>query len=84
MSIDKPPVDLKRFYQTSVRKLCLKHLQLFVTIFNEQVQKIERSKESIIEVKCFNAAKSKTEERQKQMFMSTQIKSKLPARWRSG
>ena len=78
MCIDKPPVVLKRFQKSSVNELYLKHLQSFVVIFNEQVQNIERSTASITEVKaCLDAVKSTIEERQKQLFISTQIKSKL-------
>ena len=78
ISIDKPPVVLKWFYESTVNKLYLKHLQSFVVIFYEQVQNIERSTASTTEVKaCLDAVKSTIEERQKQLFISTQIKSKL-------
>ena len=78
MSIDRPPVVLKRFYESSLNKLYLKHLQSFVAVFNEQVQNIERSKASVIEVRsCLDVVKSTIKERQKQMFISTQVKSKL-------
>ena len=78
MSIDRPPVVLKRFYESSLSELYLKHLQSFVAVFNEQVQNIERSKASVIEVRsCLDVVKSTIKERQKQMFISTQVKSKL-------
>ena len=78
LSIAKPPVKLKRFYESSVSVLYLKYLQSFVTVFNEQVQNIEQSKASINEVRSsLNAVKSTVEKRSKQMFISTQIKSKL-------
>ena len=58
MSIDRPPVVLKRFYESSLRELYLKHLQSFVAVFNEQVQNIERSKASVIEVRsCLDVVK---------------------------
>ena len=78
LSIAKPPVNLKRFYESSVSLLYLKHLQSFVVVLNEQVQNIEQSKASINEVRSsLNAVKSTVEKRSKQMFISTQIKSKL-------
>ena len=78
LSIAKPPINLKRFYKSFVSVLYLKHLQSFVAVFNEQVQNIEQSKASINEVKySLNAVKSTVEKRSKQMFISTQIKSKL-------
>ena len=78
MSIAKPPVNLKQFYESSVSVLYLKHLQSFVAVFNEQVQNIVQSKASIDEVRSsLNAVKSIVEKRSKQMFISTQIKSKL-------
>ena len=77
MSIDKPPVVLKWFYESSVNKLYLNHLQSFVVIFNKQVQNIKRSTASITEVKaCLDAVKSTIKERQKQLFISTKIKLK--------
>ena len=33
MSIDKPPIVLKRFYESSLSELYLKHLQSFVVVF---------------------------------------------------
>ena len=78
MSIGKPPIVLKRFYEASLSELYLKHLQSFNAVFNEQVQNIERSKASIGEVKsCLNAVKSTIKERKKHMLLSRQIKSKL-------
>ena len=78
LSIAKPPVNLKRFYESSVSLLYLKHLQSFVVVLNEQVQNIEQSKASINKVRSsLNAVKSTVEKRSKQMFISTQIKSKL-------
>ena len=78
MSIDKPPIVLEQFYETYVSKLYLKHLQSFVSVFHEQVQNIERSKASIIEVRpALDAVKSTIKERQKHMFIATQIKSNL-------
>ena len=69
---------LKRFYESSLSELYLKHLQSFVAVFDEQVQNIERSKASVIEVRsCLDVVKSTIKERQKQMFISTQVKSKL-------
>ena len=65
MSTDKPPVVLKRFYESSVNELHSKHLQSFVVIFNEQFQNIERSTASITEVKaCLDVVKLTIEERQ--------------------
>ena len=78
LSIAKSPVNLKQFYETPVSVLFLKHLQSFVAVFNKQVQNIEQSKASINEVRSsLNAVKSTVENRSKQMFISTQIKSKL-------
>ena len=38
---------------------CLKHLQLFIAVFNEKVKNIERSKASISQVRsCLDAVKS--------------------------
>ena len=57
MSIDKPTVVLKRFFwKFSERTLfnTLRHLQLIVVVFNEQVLNTEKSKASFIEVvSCF-------------------------------
>ena len=70
MSIDKPPVVLKRFYESSLSELYLKHLRSFVAVFNEQVQNIERSKAAVIEVRsCLDVVKSTIKERQKQIFL---------------
>ena len=78
LSIAKPPVNLKRFYESSVSVLYLKHLQSFFAVFNEQVQNIEQSKALINEVRSsLNAVKLTVEKRSKQMFISTQIKSKF-------
>ena len=78
MSIGKPPIVLKRFYEAPLSELYLKHLQSFNAVFNEQVQNIERSKASIGEVRsCLNAVKSTIKERKKHMLLSRQIKSKL-------
>ena len=85
LSIAKPPVNLKRFYESHVSVLYLKHLHSFVAVFNEQVQNIEQSKASINEVRSSrNAVKSTVEKRSKQMFISTQIKSKLSERREEG
>jgi len=63
MSIDKPTVVLKCFFwKFSERTLfkILRHLQLFLVAFNEQVRIIEKSKVSFVEVvSCFATVKAR-------------------------
>jgi len=60
MSIDKPTVVLKRVFGNYLNELCLRHLQSFVVAFNEQVQNIEKSKASFVEVvPCFATVKAR-------------------------
>ena len=69
MSIDKPPIVLKRFYEAPLSEFYLKHLQSFIAVFNEQVQNIERSKASIGEVRsCLDAVKSTIKKRKNYVF----------------
>ena len=50
LSIDKPPVLLKHFFENSLSELYLKHLQSFADVFHKHVQNIEQSKISLVEV----------------------------------
>jgi len=53
MSIDKPTVVQKRFFGNYRSELCfktLKHLLSFLIASNEQVQNIEKSKASFVQV----------------------------------
>jgi len=60
MSIHKPTVVLKRFFfGNSLSELSLRHLQLFLVAFNEQVQIIEKSKVSFVEDRKSKKRKSK-------------------------
>jgi len=55
----------------------LRHLQSFVVAFIEQVQNIEKSKASIVEVvSCFFTVKARFK-RGNQMYISSQVKSAL-------
>jgi len=57
----------------------LRYLQLFVVAFIEQVQNIEKSKASVVEVvSCFATVKARIQERQSDVgYISRQIKSAL-------
>jgi len=62
LSIDKPTVVLKRFFGSSLSDVCLRHLQSFVVAFNGQVQNIEKSKASFVEVvSCFATVKARNQ-----------------------
>jgi len=53
MSIDKPTAVLKRFFLVFSERTLFKtfrHLQSFVSVCNEQVQNIEKTKASTVEV----------------------------------
>ena len=73
-SNDKPPIVLKQFYEAPLSELYLKHFQSFIAVFNEQVQNIRTVGEVI---SCLDDVKSTIKERKKNIFISTQIKSKL-------
>ena len=78
LSIDKQPVLLKHFFKNLLSKLYLKHLQSFVAVFHKHVQNIEQSKISLVEVVAnLNSVKTIILERNRQMFVSVQVKSKL-------
>ena len=78
LSIDKPPVLLKHFFENSLSKLYLKHLQSFVDVFHKHVQNIEQSKISLVEVVAnLDSVKTIILQRKRQMFVSVQVKSKL-------
>ena len=78
MSIDKPPVLLKHFFENSLSELYLKHLQSFVDVFHEHLQNIEQSKISLVEVVANqDSVKTIIHQRKRQMFVSVQVKSKL-------
>ena len=68
MSIDKPTFVLKRFLENSLSEFLfdtLRHLQSFVVAFIDQVQNIEKSKASLVEVvSCFATVKARIQERQ--------------------
>ena len=66
MSIDKPTVVLKRFFWKFFDRILftLRHLQSFVVAFIEQVQNMEKSKVSVVEiVSCFATVKARIQER---------------------
>jgi len=79
MSINKPAVVLKRFFGFFERTLfTLRHLQSFVVAFIEQVQNIEKSKASVVEVVSFSATlKARIQERQSDVLYTSQVKSAL-------
>ena len=78
LSIDKPPVLLKHFFENLLSELYLKHLQSFVDVFHKHVQNIEQSKISLVEVVAnLNSVKKIILQRKRQMFVSVQVKSKL-------
>jgi len=67
MYIDKPTVVLKRFFWKFFERILftLRHLQLFVVAFVEQVQNFEKSKASVVEVvSCFATVKARIQEKQ--------------------
>ena len=67
MHIDKPTVVLKRFFWKFFERILftLRHLQLFVVAFVEQVQNFEKSKASVVEVvSCFATVKARIQEKQ--------------------
>ena len=74
-SIDKSTVVLKRFFwKYSQRTLfnTLRHLQVVITLFtlSEQVQNIEKSKASTVEVlSCVATVKARIQERQSDMYI---------------
>ena len=63
MSIDKPTVVLKHFFWKFSERTpfkTLRHLKSFLVAFNEQVQNIEKSKASFVEVvSCFATVKAR-------------------------
>ena len=64
MSIDKPVVVLKTFFWKLFGRT-LWHLQSFVAVFIEQVQNIEKSKASFVDVvSCFATVKTRIQKRQ--------------------
>ena len=78
LSIDKSPVHLKHFFENSLSKLYLKHLQSFVAVFHKHVQNIKQSKVSLVKVVAnLNFVKTIILKRKRQMFVSVQVKSKL-------
>jgi len=65
MSIDKPTVVLKRYFWNSLSEPYLRQLQTSVAVFNEQVQNIEKTKPSIVEiVSCHTTGKATIQERE--------------------
>ena len=78
LSINKPPVLLKHFFENSLSELYLKHLQSFVDVFHKHIQNIEQSKISLVEVVAnLNSVKTIILQRKRQMFVSVKVKSKL-------
>lgn len=78
LSIEKPPVALKKFFENEVTELYLWHLQSVVCIFHETVAKIERSKNSVIEIlECLFSVGNILKNRQSQQFVSIKVKSML-------
>ena len=78
LSIDKPLVLSKHFFENSLSELYFKHLQSFVAVFYKHVQNIEQSKLPLVEVVAnLNSVKTIILERKRQMFVSVQVKSKL-------
>jgi len=73
MSIVKPTVVLKRFFfsDQTLSKTYIRHLQSFVTVFNEQVQNTEKSKVEV--VSCLTTVKVNYL-RENQMYSTYQIK----------
>ena len=67
LSIDKPTVILNVLFLKFFERILftLRRLQSFVVAFIEQVQNIEKSKASVVEVvSCFAAMKARIQERQ--------------------
>ena len=78
LSIDKPPVFLKHFFENLLSELYLKLLQSFVAVFHKHVQNTEQSEVSHVEVVAYlNSVKTIILKRKRQMFVSVQVKSKL-------
>ena len=78
LSIEKPPVALKKFFENGVTELYLWHLHSVVCIFHETVAKIDRSKNSVIEIlECLSSVGNIVKKRQSQQFVSIKVKSML-------
>lgn len=77
-SIDKPPVILKNFFSNELAELYLWHMHSFVSIFHKNIEKMERSKNSIIEITtALQDMESMIVERMEHNFMSIKTKSML-------
>ena len=74
MSIDKPTVVVKCFFWKFSERILfntLRHLQSFVVVFIEQVQNIEESKASVVEVvSCFATVKARIQLRQSDVYQA--------------
>ena len=78
LSIDKPPVALKKVFENDLSELYLWHLHSLVCIFHENVEKVERSKASIVEVmQCLTSVTDVLENRRHQKFVPLKVKSML-------
>ena len=76
LSIDKPPVLLKHFFENLLSELYMKHLQSFVAVFHKQVPNIEQLKVSLVKVVAnLNSVKTTIFKTKRQMFVSVQVKS---------
>jgi len=66
----------RKFFERT--QFTLRHLQSFLVVFIEQVQIIEKSKASIVEiVSCFATVKARIQKRRPDVHMSSQVKSAL-------
>ena len=78
LSIEKPPVALKKFFENEATELYLWHLHSLVCIFHETVAKIERSKNSVIEIlECLISVGNILKNRKSQQFVSIKVRSML-------
>ena len=78
LSIEKPPIVLKSFFENELSELYILHLQSFVSIFDAEVKSIEEGKNSSLEVKaCLQRMTDLITARREASFLSKNVKSLL-------
>ena len=74
----KAPIVLKSFFENELSEMYILHLQSFVSIFDAEVKRIEKDKNSLLEVKaCLQRMTDLITARREASFRSKNVKSLL-------
>ena len=85
LSQDKPPTLLKTFFENEFSEIYLWHLHSLMSVFQSNIQEIERENNSVVEVlKCLNTVHTILLERESNKFMSLKVKGLLAQKHKEG